>query len=472
MANLPEGFILDEPSSGGLPEGFVLDDTPPQDDRGYIQQTVENIPGSAKQFGKNIYQAVTSPVETVKALGQAGAGFMQATSPHGETVPTTQEEEELQLFGAESPEDKQAYEATKQMIVDRYGSLDAAAETLKTDPVGFAADLSTLLVGAGGLAAKAPGVVGRIGEATRVAGEAVNPLNVAKEAVTAVPRALTPKGAPQRAAVSMVEKQLKPSTTLPSATRQEIIKYMLDNGINVTKGGLAKIENKLSSNNKLFDDVINGAAKKGDTISIDEVARTLDRTRETFADSLFADDLLPHVDKAEALLKEHRNTVGGRMAIDKARAMKTDLHKALKGAYGELSNVTDEAMKDVVHGINQEIWKKFPILKEAGQEMRVQIALERELERAVNRLGNNNMISLQDLGLGGALGASATSAPLAVSAGLLSKVLRMPAVKGEIARAINKIGTKKYKGRQAGKVKEALKDLSIAGRTQSEKEQQ
>ena len=435
-------------------------------EQSYLGETISNVPGSAAQFGKNIYQAVTNPVETIKAIGQAGAGFMQATSPHGETTPQTAEEEEIALFGQKAPEDAQAYESLKSALDERYGSLDKAAETLKTDPVGFMVDISSVLSGVGGLFAKTPGVVGKFGEVTKTAGEAANPINLVKEATTAIPRKIIPKGSPQKFAQGMVEKQLKPSTTLRTADRQEMLTYMLENGVNVSKGGLSKLENKLSSNNKMFDNLINGAAKKGDTVSVDSVSKHLNRTRETFSDSLFAEDLLPHVDRAEELLTTHRNTVGGRMPIEKARAMKTDLQKALKGAYGELSSITDEAMKDIVHGINEQIWEKFPILKEAGQEMKVQIALERELERAVNRLGNNNAISLQDLGLGGGLGAASGNVPLAVGAGLTNKVLRMPQVKGTIARAINKVGKEKFKGRQSGEVKKALKNLSISGRTQ------
>lgn len=71
MANLPEGFILDEPSSGGLPEGFVIDDTPPQAAQQDSQPITDNIPEWGRQ-NPNVYGAVGAIKETLAPLLEAG----------------------------------------------------------------------------------------------------------------------------------------------------------------------------------------------------------------------------------------------------------------------------------------------------------------------------------------------------------------------------------------------------------------
>ena len=71
----------------------------------------------------------------------------------------------------------------------RYGTMEGFKEALATDPVGVLSDVSTIATGGGSLAARAPGFLGKVGEAAKVAGQAVEPVGAAAKAVGAV----TPK---------------------------------------------------------------------------------------------------------------------------------------------------------------------------------------------------------------------------------------------------------------------------------------
>lgn len=121
---------------------------------------LENAVPSAIEFGKNLVQPVLHPIETAQNIGNLGAGVLEKT-------------------GLKSGDEHVKYaDAVGQFFKERYGGLDEFKRTLSTDPVGVLADLSTVLTGGGGLAARAPGVVGRIGEGIRAAGRAVDPLSV------------------------------------------------------------------------------------------------------------------------------------------------------------------------------------------------------------------------------------------------------------------------------------------------------
>ena len=123
------------------------------------KETISNIPSSAVRFGESVVQPVLHPIQTGENLAMIGKGVMQK-------------------LGVISGKDATQYaDAVGQFLMDRYGSKDAILKTLVTDPVGIAADVSTVLSAGGSLAVRAPGLVSRIGEAAQTAGRLTNPLS-------------------------------------------------------------------------------------------------------------------------------------------------------------------------------------------------------------------------------------------------------------------------------------------------------
>lgn len=104
---------------------------------------VVNLPSSTFNLAKGLYEAVTSPVKTVKSILDIGAGGLQNLLP----------ENFVKLLG----EDKASREVANQVgqfYSDRYGSIEGAKRALATDPAGVMADLSTFLTGGATLAPK------------------------------------------------------------------------------------------------------------------------------------------------------------------------------------------------------------------------------------------------------------------------------------------------------------------------------
>jgi hypothetical protein len=115
-----------------------------------------NVASSGGRFVGDIAQTVMHPIDTAKGLATAASHPVDTASAIGSA------------------------------LKNRYGSLDAIGNTLYTDPVGVAADLSTVLGGAG-LAAKV-GQAPRIARALSTASELSNPLKVLGAATEAVTR--------------------------------------------------------------------------------------------------------------------------------------------------------------------------------------------------------------------------------------------------------------------------------------------
>lgn len=142
-------------------------------------QALQNAPSSALEFGKALVQPVLHPLDTANNLNALGRGALMR-------VPGMQALDEwgAKNLGLESsygtPEAQQQYELAGnvgQFFKDRYGSEEGLKRTLAQDPVGAAADVSTVLTGGGGLLARVPGTAARVtSKALTTAGRVTNPV--------------------------------------------------------------------------------------------------------------------------------------------------------------------------------------------------------------------------------------------------------------------------------------------------------
>lgn len=130
-----------------------------------------NFPSSAYELGKSTFEAVTSPIQTGKAIVDLGSSVL------GKIGVTNASPEMADRVG--------------QFYSDRYGSLEKARQTFANDPAGFLADASTVLFAGGGALRALPkaighagGVIGRAGETVTRVAEKIDPLSAAIKAPT------------------------------------------------------------------------------------------------------------------------------------------------------------------------------------------------------------------------------------------------------------------------------------------------
>jgi len=149
---LPLGFELEQsapqPTGIKLPPGFKMESGGgvPGPRRAWSDvpgEALANVMPSAQKMVGGLVEAVTSPVQTVKGLLDIGAGTLQNVLPK-------QVVDFVNQFDANPQAAQRAVQAANAvggMYKDRYGSIEGIKNTFATDPVGAAADLSTLLSG-------------------------------------------------------------------------------------------------------------------------------------------------------------------------------------------------------------------------------------------------------------------------------------------------------------------------------------
>ena len=155
-------FILDWHETGKIPQrnttqGYSkavhalskprLDQPPSEEPFNFsLLQTAKNIPSSTYNLVKNVGSLVAHPLQTGKALFQVGVGGAANTL-----------ESIASLAGVKNPEDifdletEDMASAVGDFYVQRYGSLEKAAQTLQNDPAGFLSDLGAIVSGVGGV---------------------------------------------------------------------------------------------------------------------------------------------------------------------------------------------------------------------------------------------------------------------------------------------------------------------------------
>lgn len=106
-------------------------------------EALANLPASAERFAGGLYEAVTSPVQTVKNVAQLAGGAVYSMLP--------QAAQDWLISTANDPTKVRQSIAMAKAVggeyARRYGTEEGFKEALATDPVGVASDFSTLLSG-------------------------------------------------------------------------------------------------------------------------------------------------------------------------------------------------------------------------------------------------------------------------------------------------------------------------------------
>ena len=140
-----------------------------------FQSALSNTPSSATQFVDDMVTPFLSPGETASALTSLAKGLIQLAVP-GEQA------------------DEATAKAVGQFFASRYGSMEKFKVALAEDPVGILGDISIVATGGGALAARAPGLAGKVGKLAQTAGQAIDPINLAGKAAGATGRAVKAAG--------------------------------------------------------------------------------------------------------------------------------------------------------------------------------------------------------------------------------------------------------------------------------------
>lgn len=225
---------------------------------------------------------------------------------------------------------------------------------------------------------------------------------------------------------------LKPSTTIPLEKSTRIVQTGLDNKIPISAEGVEKLNALQAELNKSISGTVSSDPMA--FINKSKVAQRLKGTYQDFAQQVSP---TPDINRIKKVGYDFMKNNPDQIPAAKAQEMKQGTYQSIKSAaYGEMKTATVEAQKALARGIKEELEVQFPEIKSLNSKEGRFIELDSVLEKAVNRIGNHQVIGLGTplaTGAGGAIGGG----PGAVAAFTIKQVLDNPAVKSKLAIALN-----------------------------------
>lgn len=123
-------------------------------------EAITNIPQSAGNFVQALVAPILSPIETGKSLIAIGDALGSKISRPGNLLRVGDPEPTPEQLKARAQREAPA-DAVGQFFAERYGGIENIKNTIATDPVGAAADLSTVLTAGGALPTRAAPILKR-----------------------------------------------------------------------------------------------------------------------------------------------------------------------------------------------------------------------------------------------------------------------------------------------------------------------
>lgn len=392
----------------------------PEPSQGSTTRSWSDVPGAAlsnaiPSFLQNISGfagAVTSPLQTAKGLFNTVQGVANP-------------------FVSPTPEGL----AFKEMVGERYGSVDALKNTMATDPFGFAMDASTVLGGVGaGVrgaalgasklgAVKTASTLGKVGSGLKTAAAFTDPLsapfNVAKKVIgsTAMPQHLWNAAVKYPKSVSLADRT-KDFTTA------------LDNRIVPSVKGMDKAKTIIRELNSSIEDTIVRGARAGQTVNAQDVVTRLNGLEKFFENTPFPTENLK---KLQSMKDDFLASHGQNIPIEKAQQMKRNAYKLLDGMYGEMERVAVEAQKQIVRGVKEEIVNLHPELAGLNAKESALIQLTGAIENVVKRRTGADVF-----GYGGSIGlyGALSGQPALTGIAVVRDILQNPTVLAKISFAL------------------------------------
>ena len=303
----------------------------------YALETMQNVPRSAANL-------IGGSAKTVGKV--ASTGYNLLTDPYKELSET-------------GPIDaKQGLYNTFNYFKDRYSH---PLDTLREDPVGVAADVSTLASGAG-MGARMLRMAPEASTALRGVGALTDPLRSGSTlagAVTRVPR--------QAAAEGLYGKSLgripRDPKGLPLMEKSDLVKEGLNSQIPMSEKGAYLANTKISELSNQVDDLVKQIESRGGKVDMNNVLPHLSRSYEEFAHVAPKDDWAAIDAVRDDFLHKYGQPVqqGGNLPGDIPPTLANEVKRRTyqnvgNNAYtSKQSSATVEAMTDLARGLKKEI---------------------------------------------------------------------------------------------------------------------
>lgn len=201
------------------------------------------------------------------------------------------------------------------------------------------------------------------------------------------------KPALQDAARWTMQKALKPTVTdFRKGKADRAIETLLEEGANVSRGGVEKLRNTgMDLNSQVANEIANSTA----TVNKNSVASRLLDTEKTFKAQVDPHADLKAIDDVWTGFIQHPDLAGrASMPIQLAQELKQGTQSRLKAKYGQMGDAETEAQKALARGLREEIELGAPKVGPLNERASDIWNALNVTERRALVGGNNNPISL------------------------------------------------------------------------------
>jgi len=325
--------------------------------------------------------------------------------------------------------------------VDRYGGWEEVKNTMQTDPVGFAFDVSTAFTGAGGALKTAANVAGKTGKIADVA-------NVLyKVGAVTDPAVLTARGLGKVG--SLVTGSLPPiiykhaaglPTNMPIKKRIAAVETALEEAIPLSHNGMDKLWVKINKVDSEVSDIIKSGKYK--TASMDEINKHIDDVIDFYNDIPDSTTEIKHLEK---LKEKNIKQFGMDVPAARAQQMKKKVYKQLREAYDRqtpIKIVKEKGQMATAKGAMIELEQLYPEIKNLNKTESEYLNLFKAIEKSVPRIANQKygIFNPFNLTVGGSIGYATNSVPAGLGALGTFLIIKNPVVQSRIAIALKKAG--------------------------------
>jgi hypothetical protein len=339
---------------------------------GSMGSALMNIPGTAN----NIADIVSGTAENL--------GFPRSWGGQSEPAGPTKEQQMANAAG--------------QYLVQRHGSYDNIKRTAFEDPVGFVADIASVLGGGGAALRGASGVAkfakfGRtadilsgLGKYVATTGDLANPTVIPTKAGSAI--AQKPMTA---AAKSLYQGALKPPVGNGAEENAAIVQAGLGNSVPLNQKAPARAAALVEKTQQPINETLQkGRWQKVDPMDV--AGRAVGQFRPGVAAAANSSgDLRTFDANIQDYLQKH---AGGSYPAQEAQAEKVATYRKAATAYGKSEGVSPEqtATKALGFGLKDALEQFFPELKGLNEKEGAAIGLQDAIDKFAAREGNRSRV--------------------------------------------------------------------------------
>ena len=384
-----------------------------------LSETVKNIPGSAAQMGKDLYAAVSNPMETMGNFQSLGQGAIEKFIPN-----------EINGVDFGQTENENMADAVGNMYADRYGGINRIKRTIQNDPVGSLGDLAMVGGGVGTLPK-----LGKLGAFSK----AIDPVNVAYNTTKKLAGKMIPGELPAKLMSSAMTWDTVSKNGLRANDKSKI---MLKNNLSPTIASVDKGWDMVYSMSNGIDEIL--SRFDGEKIPRREVFSLIQREKDKAARGSTGKKQHRDIDRVVKDLDEFwYNHEMDYFTPSELQYFKKDLYKELQKAYKDSkapTTGTENAQLSIAEVARNKLESFDPSIKPTNAAEGELISILPEMEKKVNRITNRNVLPITaapSAGAGYLIGNAMGSPELGTILGVGASYADMPRPKAAIAQGLH-----------------------------------